>query len=129
MKTEQQQLSDMHDRVLQVFPDDLWQTFEQQQRNLANNAMDRVIQKEGPEALTVDRLEGIKELVTQHLWSPALTEASIGTPDSISEKPEAPPVGNARPDAGEQQDSGLIHKPEPMPSTRRRNCLILNPQD
>lgn len=40
--------------------------------------MDRVRLKEGPEALTLARLEGIKELVTQHLWSPAHT-AVFGT--------------------------------------------------
>ena len=74
MSTEQQQLSDMHDRVLQVFPDEVWKTFAEQQQNLANNAMDRVLKKGGPKALTMDRLEGIKELVTQHLWSDALTQ-------------------------------------------------------
>jgi hypothetical protein len=85
MKTEQQQLNDMYDRVIQVFPDNLWQTFAVQQQNLANNAMERVLKKEGAKALTVDRLEGIKELVTQHLWSSALTEASKSLPPSQTE--------------------------------------------
>ena len=76
MKTEQQQLSDMYDRVLQVFPDKVWSELAPQQQTLAENAMARVREREGDAALTVARLEGIKELVTQHLWSPALSEAS-----------------------------------------------------
>jgi hypothetical protein len=76
MKTEQQQLNDMYDRVLQVFQDEVWSELAPQQQTLAENAMARVRQREGDEALTVDRLEGIKELVTEHLWSSALTQAA-----------------------------------------------------
>lgn len=76
MKTEQEQLTDMYARVRQVFPPELLDTFAPQQETLVDNAIDRVLRKDGPEALTVPGLEGIKELVTQHLWSDALTEAS-----------------------------------------------------
>ena len=50
-----------------------------------NNAIHRVVQKDGFEAVTIDRLEGIKELVTQHLWSDALTAASKSLPASRME--------------------------------------------
>jgi hypothetical protein len=85
MTTEAKKLKEMHDRVLQVFPDEVWKTFAEQQQNLANNAMDRVLKKDGPEALTVDRLEGIMELVTQHLWSDVHTQAFDNSPASATE--------------------------------------------
>ena len=82
MKTEQQQLSDMYARVRQVFSQDEFDSLAPQQRTLLDNASQRVANKDGLEALTVERLEGIKELVTQHLWSGALTEASKRLPPS-----------------------------------------------
>lgn len=85
MKTEQQQLNDMYERVRQVFPMEMLNSLAPQQRTLTDNAINRVLNKEGPEALTADRLEGIKELVTQHLWSSALTEASKSLPPSQTE--------------------------------------------
>ena len=129
MKTEQQQLNDMYERVGQVFPMEMLNSLAPQQRTLTDNAINRVLNKDGPEALTVDRLEGIKELVTQHLWSSARTEASKDTPASAAKESEAPPLGNGQPHAGDLQGSGLRQKPEPMPPTRRRNCLILNLPD
>jgi hypothetical protein len=80
MKTEEQQLQDMYARIRQVFPRELLDTFAPQQETLTDNAINRILNKDGPEALTVDRLEGIKELVTQHLWSPALTELTKNLP-------------------------------------------------
>jgi hypothetical protein len=97
MKTEQQQLNDMYERVRQVFPAKFLNTLAPQQENLIDAAIHRVVQKEGHEALTVDRLEGIKELVTQHLWSSALTEASKSLPLSQTDTSEPPPVSNSRP--------------------------------
>ena len=82
MKTEQQQLSDMYARVRQVFSQEEFESLAPQQRTLLDNAIQRVADKEGLDALTVPRLEGIKELVTQHLWSPALSEASKSLPVS-----------------------------------------------
>lgn len=76
MKTQREQLTDMYARVRQVFPREMLDSMAPQQRTLTDNAINRVLNKDGPEALTVPRLEGIKELVTQHLWSDALTEAS-----------------------------------------------------
>jgi len=82
MKTEQEQLTDMYARVRQVFPRQMLDSLAPQQRMLTDNAINRVLNKEGLEALTVARLEGIKELVTQHLWSDALTTASKSLPTS-----------------------------------------------
>jgi len=73
---QQEQLTAMYARVLQVFPDKFWNTLAPQQQNMVDHAINRVATQESKEALTVDRLEGIKELVTQHLWSDALTTAS-----------------------------------------------------
>ncbi len=75
MNIEQQQLNDMYARVRQVFPPDQI-TVAPQQETLLNNAIHRVVQKHGYEGVTLDRLEGIKELVTQHLRFDALTTAS-----------------------------------------------------
>lgn len=109
MKTEQQQLSDMYDRVLQVFPDKVWSELAPQQQTLAENAMARVREREGDAALTLARLEGIKELVTQHLWSPALSEASKSLPPSEMATSETsgstPPKSSAS--AMDSQESGV----------------------
>jgi hypothetical protein len=88
MKNEQQQLSDMYGRVTQVFPVEFLNTLAPQQERLVNAAIHRVVEKEGHDALTLPRLEGIKELVTQHLWSPALSEASKSSPASAMETSE-----------------------------------------
>ncbi len=76
MKTEQQQLSDMYARVTQVFSQEFLNRLARQQENLLNSAINRLVQKEGHEAVTLDRLEAIKELVVQHLWSDALPTTS-----------------------------------------------------
>ena len=76
MKNEQQQLNDMYVRVRQVFSEQEFESLAPQQRALLDSAIQRVADKEGLDALTVPRLEGIKELVTQHLWSPELTNAA-----------------------------------------------------
>ncbi len=65
----------MHERAAQVFPEEMWNALAPQQRRMVDNAIARVSNKDGVEALTLDRLEGIKELVTQHLWSDAHTAA------------------------------------------------------
>lgn len=75
MKTEQQQLNAMYARVRQVFSQEEFDSLAPQQRTLLDNAILRVANKDGLDAVTVDRLEGIKELVTQHLWSDAHEEA------------------------------------------------------
>ena len=129
MKTEQQQLSDMYAGVRQVFPAKFLDTLAKQQENLIDAAIHRVVQKEGHEAVTVDRPEGIKELVTQQLWSSALTEASKSLPPSQTETSKAPPVSNERPQASAPQGASLHEQQEPYQSPRRRNCLILNLPD
>ena len=65
----------MHLRICQVFPPEVWDALAPQQQTLTGTAMNLVIDQEGMEALTVDRLEGIYELVTEHLWSSAFTVA------------------------------------------------------
>ena len=88
MKTEQQQLNAMYDRVKQVFPEAYLNTLAPQQETLINSAIHRVVQKDGPDSVTLDRLEGIKELVTQHLWSDALTTSSARSQASATETSE-----------------------------------------
>lgn len=75
MNTERRQLNAMYARVRQVFSQAEFDSLAPQQRTLLDNAILRVANKHGLDALTVDRLEGIKELVTQHLWSDAHTVA------------------------------------------------------
>ncbi len=77
MSTEQQQLNDMYARAIQVFPEERWRALAPQQRRMVDNAIARVANKDGLDAVTIDRLEGIKELVTQHLWSEAHTAAFL----------------------------------------------------
>lgn len=59
MKTEQQQLSNMYERVRQVFPAKFLDTLAPQQENLIDAAIHRVVQKEGHEAVTVGAGSGV----------------------------------------------------------------------
>ena len=118
MKTEQQQLNDMYDRVLQVFPDEVWSELAPQQRTLAETAMARVREREGDAALTLDRLEGIKELVTQHLWSPALTAASKSLPPSEMATSET--SGSTRP----RSSDSAMGSPESSVPTDLQNLPV-----
>jgi hypothetical protein len=70
---EKAKMEAMYARLRQVFTQDVLSTFAPQQINLTDNAIYRALEKDGPDALTVPRFEGIYELVTEHLWSPALT--------------------------------------------------------
>jgi hypothetical protein len=72
-ETRKCQLAALYERVNVVFPRHVLDGFAPQQINMTNNAIDRVIDNEGMEALTIPRLEGIHELVTVHLWCDALT--------------------------------------------------------
>lgn len=74
-ETRKSQLAALHERFSVVFPRHVLDGFAPQQINMTNNAINRVIDNEGMEALTVPRLEGIHELVTVHLWCDALTVA------------------------------------------------------
>jgi hypothetical protein len=74
-KTKKKQLAALHERFNVVFPRHVLDRFAPQQINMTNSAINRVIDKEGMEALTIPRLEGIHELVTVHLWCDALTVA------------------------------------------------------
>ncbi len=74
-KTEQERLDEMYARIRQVFPQALLDTFAKQQINMLNNMIHRVLIDEDIEDVTVPRLEGFLELITEHLWSPALTAA------------------------------------------------------
>ena len=74
-ETRKSQLAALHERFNVVFPHHVLDGFAPQQINMTNGAINRVIDKEGMEALTIPRLEGIHELVTVHLWCDALTVA------------------------------------------------------
>jgi hypothetical protein len=73
-ETRNSQLAALRERFNVVFPRHVLDKLAPQQINLTNNAIYRVIDKEGMEALTIPRLEGIHELVTVHLWCDALTQ-------------------------------------------------------
>lgn len=75
MKAEQEQLNAMYERVQKVFPETLLDTLASQQENSINNAIDRVLKKEGPEALTIPRLEGIKKMVLNDLFPTDFAQA------------------------------------------------------
>ena len=104
MQTEQEQLNAMYERVLQVFPESLWNTLAPQQQNIVDNAINRVATQEGLDAVTVPRLDGILELATQHLWSPALTAASKSLPAS-------PTAKSATSDLTPQKSMGYVREP------------------
>lgn len=67
------QMDAARSRYRQVFTTEVLHGFAPQQMNLTNNAIHQILEEEGPDALTVPRFEGIYELVTGHLWSPAFT--------------------------------------------------------
>jgi hypothetical protein len=69
------QMQAMYSRLRRVFTEEVLGTFAHQQVNMTERAINRILQEEGPQALTVPRFEGVYELVTVHLWSDALTSA------------------------------------------------------
>lgn len=71
MPTEKVLPSDIGKRVYEAFGPETLKTLSVQQRNTANAMITQIARDEGPEALTKDRLEGVKEMVTEHLWDPA----------------------------------------------------------
>ena len=66
--------SEISQKLLPVFTPAEIQALAPQQITLLNNAVNRVIEREGEAALTRPRLEGIREMVLEHLWSPELTK-------------------------------------------------------
>jgi hypothetical protein len=66
----------LNKRISEVFPKEVLNELAPQQRNLISSAIKRVLEDESPEALTIARLQGIKELATEHLWSPELTKVA-----------------------------------------------------
>lgn len=71
MPTEKELPSDIGKRVYEAFGRETLDSLSVQQENMANAMILRILDAEGPEALTKDRLEGVKEMVTEHLWDPA----------------------------------------------------------
>lgn len=65
----------LSDKLYTVFTAEQIDALVPQQISLLNDAVNRVIKAEGDAALTRPRLEGIKELVIDHLWPPELTAA------------------------------------------------------
>lgn len=63
--------SDIGKRVWEAFGPETLRTLSPQQENMANAMITKIAREEGPEALTKARLEGVKEMVTVHLWDPA----------------------------------------------------------
>lgn len=66
---------EISEKLLPVFKAAEIEVLDPQQITLLNNAVNRVIDREGEAALTRPRLEGIREMVLEHLWSPELTKA------------------------------------------------------
>ena len=86
MKTEQVSPNDIYATALQVFsPEDLQQMPEQQQLSLATMLERRLAQQPAP---TLDELEGIKELLLNDLWHPALSALPKTSQPSPTTKPE-----------------------------------------
>lgn len=71
MPTEKELPSDIGKRVYEAFGREALDRLSPQEENMVNAMIQRILDDEGPEALTHDRLVGVKEMVTEHLWDPA----------------------------------------------------------
>lgn len=58
----------LSEELIPLFSEQEQRALAPQQINLLNNAVKRIIEGEGEVALTQPRLEGVKELVLEHLW-------------------------------------------------------------
>lgn len=58
----------LSEKLIPLFSEQEQSALAPQQINLLNNAVKRIIEGEGEVALTQPRLEGVKELVLEHLW-------------------------------------------------------------
>ena len=68
MPTETKLPADISERLLGAFGLETLEALVPQQSQMLDVLVNKVAREEGPEALTHDRLLGIKELVTEHLW-------------------------------------------------------------
>jgi hypothetical protein len=64
---------ELNEKLIPFFTTQERESLVPQQINLLNNAVSRVIKNEGVAALTKPRLEGIKEMVLEHLWPDSLS--------------------------------------------------------
>lgn len=71
MSNEKDSLSVTSERVRQVFSGT---NLVPQQRASLTSLLDKALARNGDKPIPVEELEGIKELVTEHIWHPALTQ-------------------------------------------------------
>lgn len=70
MSQEQESLRITYERVKQVFADT---HLVEQQRASLESLFDKALKRNSPNPIPIAELEGIKELVTEHLWHPELS--------------------------------------------------------
>ena len=121
MKTEQVSPSDIYATALQVFsPEELQQMPKQQQLSLATMLERRLAQESAP---SKEELEGLKELLLNDLWHPALSALPKTSQPSPTTKPETSesqqPTEMPSPEASSQEAS----------STRLESLKSQLPQD
>jgi hypothetical protein len=71
MPTERTLPSDISERVQRALGRETLGALSSQQEREADALINKVAREEGPEALTHERLLGIKDFVAEHLWDPA----------------------------------------------------------
>ncbi len=64
---------ELNEKLIPFFTSQERASLAPQQINLLNNAVSRIVKNEGVAALTKPRLEGIKEMVLEHLWPDSLS--------------------------------------------------------
>lgn len=73
---EQDSYSVTLSRVREVFGRETLMSMQTPQKNVFNRLMNRELQYANGKPLTLDQIDGIKQLVTEELWHPELTKQS-----------------------------------------------------
>ena len=97
MKMNEQDLyNDTLKKVKQVFGQKLLAELAPQQVKMLDRMLDREQKHNEGKPLTVDQIEGIKQLVTEELWHPALTALSSKSEASTKTKSETSASSSAQ---------------------------------
>lgn len=70
---------DIYDRTVQIFTPELWDDLVPSERRQVFNMVGGIANEEGPEAVTDDRIQGVKEILMFE-WTGEFNPWSIGPP-------------------------------------------------
>jgi hypothetical protein len=81
---DEKSVQDIYDRTVKAFTPELWNDLVPAERRQVYNMVGKIADEEGPQAVTNDRMEGVKEILMFE-WTGDFNPWSIGLPVSQDE--------------------------------------------